>query len=411
MAIASTSEKKQKSAAKRAAEEATDKVIKYNQTSPYAENLDRLTASVMNTPTLSDGKSRPMYENRYAQKLDKAINAAVNPSEFSYDMQNDPVYQSLAKTYMREGSRATQDALGKAAAVNGGALSTAGVQAGAQAGQYYSAQLADKIPALYEQAYARHMDRYKQDLNAVDLLSDQEKTEYGRHRDEVGDWERAEATDYDRKFDAVNLYRTLDNDKYSRLLNEKQLLDAEEATEYTRNRAEEETEYTRRLNEEATAYSRQTNKVNQALSMWQQLGYANREVAEVLGIPEGTLTSNQRNYNSQKTSGNTTAVGDGGNKYEIPSVYAGVFERAKKANDGSESGKEAALETMYNLAQADETRHQLSDDLFEIMLLEAGITAAEYIAYMKTKEGPSTINVPNGWQGPPAPGQIYSYNE
>lgn len=366
---------------------AAEKLKEHTQNNPYAERIEQLSAGVLSTPSLTEGKTRPTNNNRYAERLEQAVDAATSHPEFSYDAKADPAYQAYAKAYKREGDRATQDALGKAAAVNGGALSTAGVQAGAQAGQYYAAQLADKIPTLYADAYARHLDEYKKKLNNVDILGQQEATDYDRYRTEVSDWERAEATDYERRLKALDIQRTLENDTYSRLTDD----------------------YLREKDEDATAYNRTLDEKNEALTMWQQQGYASKEVAEILGIPEGTPTNSQKYADTQKTSTPSVTESDE-NAYTIPSIYAGVFERAKKANDGSESGKEAALEAMYNLAQADETRHRLSDDMFEIMLLEVGITADEYIAYMKAKEGPQTITVSKDWQGPPAPGQNYVYN-
>lgn len=367
---------------------ASERLKKHTQNNPYAEKIEQLSDDVLSTPSLTGGKTRPTYTDRYAEQLDQAVKDATSHPEFTYDAAKDPAYQAYAKAYKREGDRATQDALGKAAAVNGGALSTAGVQAGAQAGQYYAAQLADKIPTLYENAYARHLDEYNKKLNNVDVLNQQEAIAYDRYRTDVSDWERAEATDYERRLKALDIQRTLDNDTYSRLTDD----------------------YLREKDEDATAYSRNLDNVNKALSVWQQYGYATKEVAEILGIPEGTPPGSRKSYDSQKTTAGATAAEGNDGTYEIPSIYAGIFERAKKANDGSESGKEAALEAMYNLAQADETRHRLSDDMFEIMLLEVGITADEYIAYMKAKEGPQTITVSKDWQGPPAPEQIYTYN-
>lgn len=81
---------------------------------------------------------------------------------YSYDMESDPIYQAYAKQHAREGQRATQEAMAQAAALTGGMPSTAAVTAATQAGDYYAAQMADKVPELEQNAYARYLDRVSQ---------------------------------------------------------------------------------------------------------------------------------------------------------------------------------------------------------------------------------------------------------
>lgn len=81
---------------------------------------------------------------------------------FAYSTEEDPLYQAYKKQYLREGQRATEDALGAAAAASGGIPSSYAATAAAQAGGYYAAQLADKVPELYNFAYSRYGDEVKQ---------------------------------------------------------------------------------------------------------------------------------------------------------------------------------------------------------------------------------------------------------
>lgn len=97
---------------------------------------------------------------------------------FSYDMESDPVYQAYQKQYTREGKRATENALGAAAAATGGIPSTYALTAAAQAGDYYASQLSDKVPELYQQAY----NRYANDLNQYNT---DRSFQYGQHLDEI----------------------------------------------------------------------------------------------------------------------------------------------------------------------------------------------------------------------------------
>lgn len=121
--------------------------------------------------------------------------------EYTYDMESDPVYQAYAKQHAREGQRAVQEAIGQAAAMTGGMPSTAAVTAATQAGDYYAAQMADKVPELEQNAYARYLDSvaqnnyenefgYQQHMDQIDhnTLSRTEALEKAMLAAEFGDY-------------------------------------------------------------------------------------------------------------------------------------------------------------------------------------------------------------------------------
>lgn len=98
--------------------------------------------------------------------LDKQSPSSFTPTTekptFSYDVESDPVYSAYKKQYAREGRRATQDALGSAAAATGGIASSYATAAASQAGDYYASQLSDKVPELYQNAYSRYLNELNQ---------------------------------------------------------------------------------------------------------------------------------------------------------------------------------------------------------------------------------------------------------
>lgn len=96
---------------------------------------------------------------------------------FNYSLENDPVYDAYRKQYTREGQRATQDTLGAIAAASGGMPSTYATTAASQAGDYYAAQLSDKVPELYQQAYNRY-------LNELNQWNTDRSFKYGQYIDE-----------------------------------------------------------------------------------------------------------------------------------------------------------------------------------------------------------------------------------
>ena len=98
--------------------------------------------------------------------------------EFSYDLESDPVYSAYKKQYNREGQRATQNAIGEAAAATGGIPSSYATAAATQAGDYYASQLSDKVPELYQDAYNRY-------LNDLSQWNTDRSFAYGQYIDEL----------------------------------------------------------------------------------------------------------------------------------------------------------------------------------------------------------------------------------
>lgn len=82
---------------------------------------------------------------------------------FNYSLKDDPVWGDYRKEYLREGERATANALGQANAASAGRTSTASMTAATQAGDYYATKLTDKIPELYNDAWQRELQMREQD--------------------------------------------------------------------------------------------------------------------------------------------------------------------------------------------------------------------------------------------------------
>lgn len=119
--------------------------------------------------------------------LDAALNKVTNREEFSYDPLKDANYQAMAKLYDKQGTKAAQDTMGDAAALNGGYGSSYAVTASQQARNDYNQQLASQVSALQEAAYNRYMNDYNMDLSAYQALKDADDTAYSRDRDSIAD--------------------------------------------------------------------------------------------------------------------------------------------------------------------------------------------------------------------------------
>lgn len=120
-------------------------------------------------------------------RIDALLNEILNREDFSYDVANDPLYQQYAQMYRREGDRAMRDTMAEAAAGAGGMNSYA-ITAAQQANNYYSSQLNDKIPELYELAYQMYLGEKESKVQDLGLLQSMDATQYNRYRDTMNDW-------------------------------------------------------------------------------------------------------------------------------------------------------------------------------------------------------------------------------
>lgn len=193
--------------------------------------IDSVLDQINNFGSFSFDQDAPVYNNRYAEQQQALLDAIINRPDFSWSKEEDPLWGSYKKSYLREGDRATANALGQAAAASGGRPSTAAVTAATQAGDYYATQLNDIIPTLYQQAYDRYLNEYNMSLQDLNAVNNQEQLDYAKYLDQLGQYntdrnfaynqylsdfdilqnqlaslQGQDATDYGRWMDRVNLY-------------------------------------------------------------------------------------------------------------------------------------------------------------------------------------------------------------
>lgn len=123
--------------------------------------------------------------SEYLKKRDEHLQNAEN-MKWDYDPNTDPVWQALQKQYRREGDRATRQAMGQAAAMTGGMPSSYAMTAAAQAGNNYAAQLSDRLPQVYQDAYNRYLKEYERQMGLSDQYAGYDQTEYERWNDQQG---------------------------------------------------------------------------------------------------------------------------------------------------------------------------------------------------------------------------------
>lgn len=156
------------------------------------------------SPSSFQPEQAPTYENKYETQTQDLINTILNREPFSWDPATDPAAQAYQKQYAREGQRATQDTLAAASLATGGAPSSYAVGAATQAGGYYAAQMADRIPELYQQAYNRYLEEYNQQLQNLGVLQNAEQLDYGKFQDRLNQFNTDRSFGYGQLLDEID---------------------------------------------------------------------------------------------------------------------------------------------------------------------------------------------------------------
>ena len=214
-------------------------------TSGWGDEIKSLYNQQKGQGSYSYAGAKPTYTNRYDATIQDLLGQIVNREEFQYDPETDPLYSQYRKQYVREGQRATTDALGAAAAASGGIPSSYAATAAGQAGDYYASRLTDKIPELQQLAYSQYRGNHDMKLSDLNAVQGAEQIDYSKYLNDLGQyntdrnfdygvWSDAqqrlanqlqtaiglEQMDYDKYRDQLAQYNTDRNFNYGQLLDE-----------------------------------------------------------------------------------------------------------------------------------------------------------------------------------------------
>lgn len=174
-------------------------------TNNYAGDIAALYEQQKNYGSYDYGIPQPEYTNRYDATIQDLLGQIINREAFSYDPATDPLYGQYRKQYAREGQRATADALGAAAAASGGIASSYANTAAAQAGNYYAAQMTDKIQELYQLAYNKYLSDYNMKLSDLGAVQGAEQSDYDKFLNELQQYNTNRTFDYNAWLDEYNM--------------------------------------------------------------------------------------------------------------------------------------------------------------------------------------------------------------
>jgi hypothetical protein len=118
----------------------------------------------------------------------------MNRDPFSYNFNEDALYQQYKDIHTQMGLMAMMDTMGQASAMTGGYGNSYAQTVGQQAYNQQLSQLNNVLPELYQMAYDRYAYEGDQLYQQYGLLMDQENMDYNRYMDSYNQW--ADTRDY-----------------------------------------------------------------------------------------------------------------------------------------------------------------------------------------------------------------------
>lgn len=125
------------------------------------------------------------YNSKYGDKIADLRDQYENYKDFSYNPLQDDAYKSLANVYSKNASDAAANALGQAAAANGGRMSSNALIASNLAYQNKMAGLEAEIPALRQAAYDMYLGGKNDLRTSLNDYMYQEQQDYARWENDL----------------------------------------------------------------------------------------------------------------------------------------------------------------------------------------------------------------------------------
>ena len=149
------------------------------------------------------GTKVPKYSSNYTSAIKDNLTKVIGNGRFSYNADSDKLFGQYKDSYEKAGRKAMEDTVGNASLLTGGYANSYAVTAGQQAYNEYMQKLSDKIPELEQRAYERYRDDEDSAYRRLGTLMELENTDYGRYRDEVGDYNANRQFEYNKSKDEI----------------------------------------------------------------------------------------------------------------------------------------------------------------------------------------------------------------
>lgn len=313
-----------------------DRMNKQFKISSNTQNAINQTGALLQQ--LSSGKTS------YTDRLNGIIDTIMNRKEFSYNPDEDALWQNALASAMRNGKQAMNDTIGQAAALTGGYGSSYGTSAANQAYNQYVQSAYDNLPQYYQmamEAYNQEGDRLN---NQYSILSDADKNEYDRLLQNYSANKDYSDTLYNRDFsewsasvDQANQYANMLMNEYNARLNGLQ-------ASYSANQSYADSMYNQEYSAWADTVSNAYNLANlENSNYWSAQDYA---------LNQAKLAEEQRQFNASLAMQKANAKSAKASESETKTPDESMYQRALNAYVANgDDGLSKYLETIpeYNI--------------------------------------------------------------
>lgn len=270
------------------------------------------------------------YQSSWQAQLNDTLQQILNREKFSYDLNADALYQQYKDQYVTQGKMAMMDTMGQAQAMTGGYGNSYAQSVGQQAYQAHLQELNNKIPELYQLALNKYQMEGDNLQNQASLMAQMEALDYGRYRDQLGDWQ----SERDYLSNRYDTERDYDYGKWA------------DGRDFAYNQFADD-----------RAYDYQTGRDKITDEQWQaEFDEAKRQFDQQMGLKTGASGGG----GSSKSSGSTAKKKKDEPKPKEPTVQE-VYLAAKKngatARELDDMLKKAIAEKKITLADATELRN------------------------------------------------------
>lgn len=169
-----------------------DRMSKTFQTSDAYNEAMKTTQAILDK--LTSGKTSHTDQIKYL------MGQIQNRDPFSYDVDNDQLFQQYLSSMMSKGQTAMQDTMGQAAVLTGGYGSSYAQSVGNQAYNGYIQQAYDNLPEYYQMALQSYQMEGDEMYRQLGMLNDADNTEYARLVDSYNANSQNASQMYDREF-------------------------------------------------------------------------------------------------------------------------------------------------------------------------------------------------------------------
>lgn len=159
-------------------------------------SISQDTLDAMNTPftkssayleamELTNGMLAKLSSGRtsYTDQIQSMMDKIMNREDFSYDVENDMLFQQALASAMGSGKQAMQDTMGQASALTGGYGSTYAQSVGNQAYNAYIEDAYNNLPEYYQMALQAYQMEGEEMYNQLNMLNVADAQEYQRMYD------------------------------------------------------------------------------------------------------------------------------------------------------------------------------------------------------------------------------------